>query len=157
MSEAYLELRADFPAGSVRDMAIDFLNDEGPTHEEEVEESYRDLFPLQDDVESPQEVKAIGSRTLYALFAVFGHGVLLAQEYMEIFHKVGAKKIYGLFTDDEGSEEGWTIKNGKLLTFYTGFEGDEETAELLLELDDNDRLPKLIELYESGALKAKEG
>ncbi len=156
MSEAYLEVKVQFSSREFRDKAIEFLNDEGPTFEDEVEELFRPLFILQDEVKEPEEIEPIKDTTLFALFEVFGgEGIDNAQEYMESFDKCGATKIYGFFVDDEQTELGWIIQDHKLVTFYTGYEGDNETAELISDLDEEDKLDKLIELFESGELKAE--
>lgn len=156
MSEAYLEVQVQFSTSAIRDKAVEFLNDEGPTFKDDVEDSYRHLFPLQDDIEQPEELHAIGQTRFFASFEVFGSdGLLRAEEYVEIFGQVGALDVYAFFTDDEGSEEGWLLKNGEIVTFYSGYEDDAEVAELLDDLDEPGRLSKLRELYQSGRLQEK--
>jgi hypothetical protein len=152
MTEANFELIAKFKTSDLRDKAIEFLNDEGPAFEDEVEEHYRQLFVLMEDVDKPLDIKTVGECGLHAFFEVFGgDGIFNAQEYMETCDEAGATKIYGYFQDDEELELYWILKGGELTTIYTAYE-DEEQDKVLWAFDDENRFKKVIELYEAGEL-----
>jgi hypothetical protein len=158
MSDSFLEIKLEFISEAHRDIAITFLNDEGPTFEDEVEEQFRHMFPLMDDVEPPEDIKPVGDKSLWAFFNTWADGIFVAQEIIETALDAGAVHFYARFGDVDGNHIFWTCKGKGLVTMYaveSDATADDEIGEMLNELDEKQLLDKVISLYEAGELKSR--
>jgi hypothetical protein len=156
MSEYVFELQVQFENKEYRDKAIEFLNDEGPTYEEEVEEKYQHMFELQDDVETPTEIFKVGDKSLKVIFDIYdSESVEVSNDYMEICASAGGKNIYGYLSDGGEGDEYFAIENDTVIILYTAMT-DEKIDEELFEMDEENRLKRVIELYQDDKLPLEE-
>jgi hypothetical protein len=152
MSEAYFELRAEFKDRAFRDKAIEYMMGKGPAFEDEVEASFHKLYLALEDIESPTDFNKIGNSGLVAYFEIFGgEAIFEAQDYMESWAEGGATKIYGYYCDDDEVEVYWTFQDNEIRTLYEAFSNDAIDSKLW-NLEEEERLSKVIELYEAGKL-----
>ena len=152
MPEADFELRIRFEDRHVRDRAVEFLSGQGPAFDEEVAAPFRTLYLALEDIELPSEIKKQGEYSLTAYFEIYGGEAMFeAQDYIDSFAKGGAKTIYGYYSDDDEVEIYWTFKDNEVQTLYEAHAVDE-IDDILWNLDEEQRLEKVIALKETGRL-----
>jgi hypothetical protein len=157
MSETSLIIYCEFNSEKVRDAVKSFLTkDKGPDFEDETEEVLRPLFLALEDLQYPDTILKAGNIGMFIRFDILivSDNYYEEDEAKEIMAKLttgGAAKVYAYFYDDEEYEVYWSIERGKVTTIFTP-EENEAIDEILVNLDDEDRLAKVAELYEAGRL-----
>lgn len=152
MSEAYFELRLFFRDEQCRDLAVDFINGDGPAFEEEVEDQYKDLFRTCEQIDLPDEMEPLENSGLLAAFELFGsEALIMAENYLDQCSAQGIIEAFAIFADDEDNVTAWAISRDSQKVIYQR-DHDSNLDDELVGLDHREQLSKLIDLFDSGKL-----
>ena len=149
MSEAYFELRLFFRDAQTRDLAMDFINGDGPAFEEEVEDLFKALFQACEQIDLPDEMELLGNSGLLLTFELFGADAwFMAERYLDQCQAEGIIEAFAIFADDEDSVIAWAVSGDSRKIIYQK-DHDNKLDDDLMFLDHRKQLSRLIDLFRS--------